>query len=313
METASGTAAAPPWFGLGSRPYPLLVLTTLFWAGNAIAGRAVHQQMGPLAMTYWRWVVALAIYFPFAARPMWNQRAALLRGWRIMLVLSFLGVPLFHGLFFAALAQTTAINVTLVNATMPLVMIATSWALFRDPTTGWQGAGVLLSLAGVGVVVTRADPHLAASLGFNAGDLLALAAMPVWALYSVLLRRRPAGVGPQALLGTTFLVGVVMLTPVYLLVPDTRPTIPGWDVYGAALFMGLFPAVLAYQFWNRAVELIGPNRAGHFIHLVPLFAAVMAVGLLGETLHGYHLAGAALIAGGILLGTVLGRPKKAGG
>lgn len=305
MSTHSGPGEGwrAGWFGLRSRPYLLLTLTTLFWSGNWIVGRAARTEIAAIPLAYWRWVTALAIFLPFALPAMWAQRGLILREWKIMLVFSALGVPLFHGLILTALSTTTAINAALVNSAMPVVIVALSWGIDRETISRRQALGIAISLAGVVVILSRADPAVVRGLRFVPGDLWALASVPVWGLYSVLLRRRPAALLPSAFLGTIMLVGVLLMTPAYFWVAGFRPSAPSPGLLAAVAYMALFPAVLAYNFWNRAVELVGANKAGQFAHLIPVFTTGLAIVLLGESLHLFHLAGIALIAAGIYLTT----------
>jgi drug/metabolite transporter (DMT)-like permease len=174
--------------------------------------------------------------------------------------------------------------------------------------TGWQALGILISLAGVLVIIGRGDAGTLLARRFNPGDLWVLAAVASWALYSVCLRWRPAELKPLNFQATTMLIGMAILTPLY-----------GWDLahdrtvtvnvatVGSILYLALFPSILAYIFWNRAVAELGANRTGQFLHLMPVFGAVLSMIFLGERLYGFHAAGVALIALGIWLATVYGR------
>ena len=298
--------------GLLTSPYLLLVLTMLFWSGNWIFGRTVRHEVTPIAFAYWRWLVALLVIYPFAFRHLRAQQQVFFREWKLLLTFGALGIGLFHTMIYKALAATTVINASLVNSAMPVMIVAISWLLYREKITWRQAAGIVISLGGVVVIVSRGSPEVLLSLSVNRGDLWALAAVPVWALYSVLLRRRPADLHPMAFLAGTVLFGVALLTPFFLWeVAVHRPAVPSLQSLAGVGYVALFSSVLAYKFWNSAVGAVGANKAGQFAHLLPVFATALAVVFLGERLHLYHLAGAALILLGIWLATVYGAKSAA--
>ena len=289
-------------------PYLLLVLTTLFWSGNFVLGRAVHTVFTPFTLSFWRWAVALAILLPFVWSSLHNQAPIIRRHGLILLLLSILGVVNFNTFVYIGLQSTTATNALIMLSVTPVLIVALSFLLLRQTVTAWQGLGILLSLAGVLVIVGRGEVGALLARQFNPGDLWVLAAVTSWALYSVCLRWRPAGLQPLNFQTTTILIGLVILTPLY-----------GWDLaqgrtvainaatVGSILYLALFPSILAYVFWNRAVAELGANRTGQFLHLMPVFGAVLSMIFLGERLYGFHAAGIALIALGIWLATVYGR------
>lgn len=291
-------------------PYVLLVLTMLFWSGNWIFGRSVRHEMTPVAFAYWRWLLALIIIYPFAYPRLRAQQAIIFRHWKMLLVFGVLGVGLFHTLVYNALAATTVINASLVNSAMPIAIVCISWVMYRETVTWKQLLGIGTSLVGVVIIVAQGSPRVLLSLSINTGDLWALAAVPVWGLYSVLLKRRPADLHPMAFLGCIVLCGVALLTPVFFWEVATQaPPLPSLETLIGVGYVAVFSSVLAYIFWNRAVAAVGANIAGQFVNLLPVFATGLAVFILGETLHLYHLAGVALIFAGIYLATIFGAPS----
>ena len=289
-------------------PYLLLVLTTLFWSGNFVLGRAVHAVFTPFTLSFWRWVVALAILLPFVWASLREQGSLVRRHGPILLLLSILGVVNFNTFVYIGLQSTTATNAVIMLSVTPVLIVALSFLLLRQTVTGWQGLGIGVSLAGVLVIVGQGDVGALLARQFNPGDLWILAAVTSWALYSVCLRWRPAELRPLNFQAATMLIGMAILTPLY-----------GWDLVqgrtvavnaaavGSILYLALFPSILAYIFWNRAVAELGANRTGQFLHLMPAFGAVLAMIFLGERLYAFHAAGIALIALGIWLATVYGR------
>ena len=283
-------------------PYVLLTLSSLFWSGNFVVGRAIRADLPPIGMNFWRWVIALAILLPFAAPGIWRYRRTLWRHWKLMLALGVLGISAFNSFVYLALQSTLAINAVLLVACTPLAIVAVSWLLFRDRVSLAAAGGMIASLLGVVVVVSRGDPTLLAEIAFNPGDLWMLLAVATWSLYSVLLKHRPAELPPLALLGATIIIGLTVLLPVYVLTIEAGARI---EVTGASIaalvYVALFASVLAYICWNQGVREVGPNRAGVFINLMPVFAAILAVVFLGERIAPYHGVAAVLVFGGIVL------------
>jgi drug/metabolite transporter (DMT)-like permease len=185
--------------------------------------------------------------------------------------------------------------------------------MFRDRITGLQGLGVAVSLTGAFVLVSKGEIAALVRLGTGTGELLATAAVVVWSFYSALLKRRPATLDPMALLTASVLAGVLAMTPFYL---ARSPGLPWtFPVLGALAYIVVFASVLGFVFWSKGVAEIGPNTAGMFLHLMPLFGAVLSIVLLGETVASFHVAGGLLVLGGILLASqtkFFGHVRKAG-
>lgn len=292
-------------------PYLLLILTTLFWSGNFVISRGMHADIPPLALSFWRWAVALAILSLFAARHFWGQRALVKQHWRFIGIQGVLGVGGFNTLIYLAVQSTTAINAVLVNSCIPVLIAVFSWVLYREVMSLRQCAGVALSLAGVLLIIAKGEISALLSVRFNPGDLLVLLAAVLWALYSANLRKYPKELHPFTFQAGIVLVGLTCITPFYLLelargirFAPTSPTLL------TILYVALFASVLAFIFWNRAVRAVGANKAGPFIHLMPVFSTILAVFFLGEQLHLYHFKGAALIFTGIVMTTVMVRVQK---
>jgi drug/metabolite transporter (DMT)-like permease len=291
----------------------LLVLATLFWSGNFVLGRAVHEAITPLALSFWRWAVALLILLPFAWPHVRQQWPLLRRHPLSLLALGVLGVTNFNTFVYLGLQTTTATSAVLMVSTTPVLILALSRVLLGHPVSPCQASGVMLSLAGAALILAHGEPRALLELSLNRGDLWVLAAVLSWALYSVCLRWRPPGVHPLAFLAATVGTGLLLLLPLYLWdLGRGHGLTPCPAVLGAIAYVALFPSVLAYVFWNRAVAQLGPGRAGHFMHLMPVFGALLSRLLLGERLRAYHLAGIALIAAGIWLATLRRRAAAVG-
>jgi drug/metabolite transporter (DMT)-like permease len=283
-------------------PYLILMVPPLCWAGNFVVGRAIHADISPLALTFWRWVVAAAVLLPLAGRPLWRHRwIACRHGGRIAL-LALTGVALFQFAVYQGLRTTTAISGTLIIATVPVVIPMFAWLLDRTRISRRQALGIGLSLAGVAVVILKGRIGEITRFAFLPGDLWMLAAVVAWSLYSVVVRRRPAGLPALALLLAIVLAGLALLTPPWLaelaVSGGFRPTLP---TLAAILYVGIFASVVAFVCWNDGVARVGAARSGLFIHLMPVFTALLAILFLGERLQAYHAVGVALVAAGLLL------------
>jgi drug/metabolite transporter (DMT)-like permease len=297
---------------LWRQPGVLLTLVSLFWAGNAIIGRAVAESFPPILLAQLRWLGAAAIVLPFAWPHLTRDWPMIRRRWRLMLVMSFTGIACFNSMQYAALHYTTALNVVLLQATMPLLIAAASFAINRERLSLGQTSGIGVSLAGVLAIVSGGNLDVLLQLRPNPGDALFVLALAIYAVYSALLKRRPS-MHWLSFLAVTVSFGAAMLIPATAaeLALGARPEPTAGNAL-ALLYVVLFPSVIAYAFFNRGVELIGPNRTGPFFHLVPLFGVVLAVVLLDERLQLAHVVGAALIATGVLVAS-LRRPVAAGG
>jgi drug/metabolite transporter (DMT)-like permease len=281
--------------------FALLTLAVLSWSGNALLGRALHQEIPPVALAFWRWALATVLLLPFAWRHLWRDRAALWAGWPLLLLLSVLGVSTFNTLLYHAAHTTTATNIALMQTAMPAVIVALDFVLFRRRPAGMGVAGAFLAMAGAAAVVLRGDPRSLLELDLVEGDLWMMVAVVAYALYSILIPRRPRS-HMLAFLGATFIVGTALLFPLFLWERGVQgPHAWSAGVVAAILYVAIFPSILAYLFWNRGVEKVGAGQTGLFICLMPVFTAALAVPLLGERLAAFHLVGFTLIVAGILL------------
>jgi drug/metabolite transporter (DMT)-like permease len=287
---------------LRDQPYLLLTLASLFWAGNAIVGRAVVHDIPPVALAQMRWTFAFLILLPFAWPKLRGDLPVIRREIGIVLLLSLTGIAAFNTMLYWSLQHTTAINATLMQSSGPLLIGLASWALFRDPLTRVQLAGIVVSLAGVAVIVTGGDLSRLLGMSLNIGDVVIVAAMAAYAVYSTLLRKRPA-IAPLSLITITIGIGSAMLLPLTIAeyLSGRHFATLGLGGFAAIGYVAIFPSILSYVCFNRGVELIGANRAGPFFHLIPLFGVILAFVFLGERPALYHFLGAVLILGGVAL------------
>jgi drug/metabolite transporter (DMT)-like permease len=281
-----------------------LALASLFWAGNWIVGRAVRDSMLPVALTFWRWAVAALLLAPMAMPRLRGQAALLRRHWRVLFLLSLTGVALFQALIYTGLRYTPSVNGVMMNSASPPFIMLVAWLIDRETVTARQLVGMLVSFAGILVIINRGDLANLSRFSFNPGDLIVLSAMPVWGVYCVLLRRRPPALDPLALVFVISLIGAALLAPLYGVEAwlFATPALT-WYAVASVLYIACFASIGAYLCWNRGVELVGPNRAGVTIHLLPAFGTLLAVATLGEQVHLFHAVGIATIIFGVWLAT----------
>ena len=291
-------------FSRFSHPYLLLTLTTLFWSGNMVLGRAIRDDVPPLSLAFWRWAIALALTLPLALPHLRSQWPLLKRGWKEIFILGLLGVGGYNTLAYVALQYTAATNAVLLNSFIPIATIALSWAFLKKHLHGIEWIGVLLSFIGVAAIVCRGSLDTLAGLSLNVGDLWMLAAVLTWALYTIGLQWRPAGVNPMLMLAAFTLVGLLALAPAYAWeIAQGRTINTNAGALAGIAYTGIFPGFLGYIFYNRAVGEVGASKASLFIHLMPVFGTLLSAIFLGEIPHVYHYAGIALIFAGIYLTT----------
>lgn len=282
-------------------PYLLLLLPPLFWGGNIVVARGLMGVVPPITLSFWRWCVAFLLLLPFTWRQAGRDWQTAVAHWPILTVLGFLGVTCFNTLLYLAVQTTTAINGSLMQTAMPAAVIVISWLLFGEKITLRQGIGVVISMSGAFFVVLRGQLSTLLQLSFVQGDLLILLAVSLYALYSVLLRKRPL-LHPLSFLTFTFGAGVILLLPLYLWEVTTGArAVLGTATYLAVLYVAICPSILAYICWNSGIAQVGANRAGLFVNLVPMFAAIFSIIFLGERLQSFHLVGLLLIFTGMAL------------
>jgi drug/metabolite transporter (DMT)-like permease len=286
---------------LNHSPYLLLTLAVLFWSGNFILGRAVRADVPPIGLAFWRWTVAALLLLGPALPWLRRDWGTIQQHRPIILLLAALGVTIFNTLVYAGLQHTIALNAFLMQTMMPVMIVAMSFVLFRDRVVVLQGAGIAFALSGAVVIIIKGDFQTLRALSFNPGDILIFMAVMAYAGYSVMLRKRPP-MHPLSFVWITFALGALMLLPFYLWETFARRAVR-WDgLTGAAvLYVAIFPSIISFLCFNRGVELIGANRAGLFLYLMPLFGGAMAMFFLGEQLQWFHGAGMVLIVAGILL------------
>lgn len=281
--------------------YLIMVLATLMWAGNAVAGRLVIGQASPMVVTCLRWVLVMAVLGVVNGRAVMAEWHALAPRWLYLLAMGGLGFTAFNALFYEAAHRTSAVNLGVIQGIMPALVLVGSFVAYRTPIRALQIAGLGLTLAGVLVTTCRGDLDVLRTMDFNVGDILMLIASVLYSGYAVALRERPP-VPPivffTALACTAFLTSLPLLGFEIARGVVLWPSAKGWLII---LFIATCPSLLAQLFFLRGIELIGAGRAGLFINLVPVFAALLGVSILGETFAPYHAIALVLVIGGIWL------------
>jgi len=282
-------------------PFLLLALTSLIWAGHSVVGKLAVGEIGPMTLTFLRWSLALGPIW-FAARKTLRADFAVLRGhWLFVGSLGALGYTAFNALFYLSAHYTAALNMSLIQACIPALVLIGAAAAFGVRPTLPQTLGTALTMAGVTIIAAQGDAGKLAKLAFNYGDVLLLVACVFYAYYTLGLRNRPAVTGLGFLAGMALAALVTSIPPFLWEVWQGGFVWPSARGFAVLVYAALGPAFLAQVLFMRGVELVGPGRAGVFVNLVPIFGAFLAVGLLGEPLAAYHLVALALVVGGIVL------------
>jgi len=297
--TAAPEAAAQARINL--RAYLLLSFTALCWGGNAVFGRMAVGEISPMALVTARWLGVSVLLALFAHRQIWRDWSVLRPHLFLVTSLGVLGFTAFNALFYVAAHYTTAVNIGILQGSIPIFILAGAFAAYRTRITGLQVAGVVATMIGVIIVGSGGSLARLTALAINFGDLLMLGACFLYAGYTVALRKRPAASALGLFAVMAFAAFVASLPLVYAEIALGRfqwPTLSGWII---VTLVTLFPSFLAQIFFIQGVTLIGPGRAGVFVNLVPVFASVLAVVLLNEPFEIFHAVALALVLGGIWL------------
>jgi len=283
-------------------PYLLLILTTLFWAGNFVLARAIHLDMQPFTLAFLRWSLALVLIAPWWLPRAWRLRQLLKDNLPVLFLQGLLGIACFNTLIYFGVQYTQASNAMLMQSAVPLMILLLGALFFSERASSRQWLGVVLSLSGVLVLVSRGQLEVLTGFAFNEGDLWIFLAMLTWSFYTISLRWRPKGLDGLTFFGFSVLVGIVVLFPLMLWEQGGELSIPTTEPFLlTVLYMAIFPSILSFLFWNLGVERLGAPTAGLFIHLMPMFGLLLATVFLGESLGLYHLVGILLIFAGLYI------------
>ena len=283
--------------------YIFLILATLFWSGNFIVGKAASLfEIPPFTLNFYRWTFAWLILAPFTLKEILQKKNYILKNIKLILILGITSITVFNSIVYYSLNFTQVISGVLMISTIPVMIIFFCWILKIEKTNFYQILGVIFSLLGVAVIVTKVDLGKLFSLNFNKGDLWMVVAMFSWAMYSALLRKKKFDLTHMSFLQTIITGGLILLLPAYLIEIALGYKLNINLPFVLTLsYVVLFPGLASFFFWIKGISIIGSNRSGIFLHLMPIFSTVMAILIFNEKFMDFHLIGATLIVTGIVL------------
>ena len=289
------------------KAYIFLVLCTLFWAGNFIVGKVASLfEIPPFSLNFYRWLIAFIILFPFTYTKIIENFHEIKKKIIPLSIMGFTSITIFNSVVYYSLNFTQVLNGVLMISTIPVLIIFFSSCFTNEKIKINQILGVITSLIGVLIIITKFQLSTLLSLNLNKGDLWILVAMISWATYSIMVKEKKINLDPLALLQTLIFIGLIFLIPFYLYelhnAQYLKLNIPVLLTVG---YVVIFAGIGAYIFWIGAIKIIGPSRSGVFLHLMPVFSSLMAIFLLGERLANFHIFGALFILIGIIVSTKL--------
>ena len=283
--------------------YLILILTTIFWSGNFIVGKAASMyEIPPFSLNFYRWFFAGLILLPFTYKEIINNKKYVLNNLGFFMILGITSITIFNSIVYYSLYYTQVISGILMISTIPVWIIFISSILKIEKTNIFQIIGVILSLTGVIFIITKADLNLIKNLDFNKGDLSMVIAMFSWAIYSALLKSKKYEISQVSLLEVVIICGLFFLIPIYFIEMNMgNLIILGKPFYLILAYVVIFPGLASFFFWIKGISIIGANRAGIFLHLMPIMGAIMAMLIFNERFMFYHILGAIFIIAGITL------------
>ena len=290
-------------FSKDKTAYIFLILAILFWSGNFIVGKAASLfEIPPFTLNFYRWTFAWLILAPFTLKEIIKKKSYILNNIKLILILGITSITVFNSIVYYSLNFTQVISGVLMISTIPVMIIFFCWVFKIEKTNFYQILGVLFSLMGVVVIVTNADVDKLLNLNFNKGDLWMVVAMLSWAMYSALLRKKKFKLSQISLLQTIISAGLILLLPAYLIEMALGNRVNIHLPFILTLtYVVLFPGLASFLFWIKGISIIGSNRSGIFLHLMPIFSTIMAMLIFKEKFMTFHLIGAILIIIGIIL------------
>ena len=291
------------------KAYIFLILTTLFWSGNFIVGKAASLfEIPPFTLNFYRWTFAWLILAPFTLKEIIEKKNYILENIKLIIILGITSITIFNSIVYYSLNFTQVISGVLMISTIPVMIIIFCWLFKIEKTNIYQILGVIFSLFGVVVIITKANLEVLLNLNFNKGDLWMVVAMFSWAMYSALLRKKKLQLSQLSLLQTIISAGLIFLLPAYLIefALGYRASIHLPFVL-TLTYVVLFPGLASFIFWIKGISIIGSDRSGIFLHLMPIFSTILAILIFKEKFMTYHLIGALLIITGIILSSNRGK------
>ena len=286
------------------RGYLFALIATAIWSGNFIIARGLSESIPPVSLAFWRWVVAVIVFLPFALRHLLAERMLLKEHICYLSITAALGITVFNTLIYIAGHTTSALNLSLIAITFPIFIVVLMRLFYREQISIKKGVGICLVAIGVVLLITKGDPSILLSISFAVGDIWMLAASLTFAIYSIQLKRKPKQLSVWAMQLSTFLLGLLFLLPFFLWESVLTPDIQ-WSIttIGSILYVGIFASLTAFVLWNKAVLAIGPTKAGMIYYTLPLFSGILAYMFLQESFSYLHFICAGLILLGIFMTT----------
>ena len=274
---------------------------TAIWSGNFIVARELSDIVPPISLAFWRWVVAVIVFLPFALKPLVKERRQVRKKIRYLSVTALLGITVFNTLIYIAGHTTSALNLSLIAITFPIFIIILSRMLYGEKITANMILGIASVTSGVLLLITRGNLLVLSNLSFAIGDIWMLSASVVFAIYSILLKQKPKELSIWAFQLSTFSLGLLFLSPFFIWELHTLPPV-SYDTTTviAILYVGIFASLTAFIFWNKAIVTIGPSKSGLIYYTLPLFSGLLAYIFLDEQIEMIHLYSTLLIVAGIL-------------
>ena len=290
-------------FSKDKTAYIFLILATLFWSGNFIVGKAASLfEIPPFTLNFYRWTFAWLILAPFTLKEIFKKKNYIIKNIKLILILGVTSITAFNSIVYYSLNFTQVISGVLMISTIPVMIIFFCWVFKIEKTNFYQILGVFFSLMGVVVIVTNANISKLLNLNFNKGDLWMVVAMFSWAMYSALLRKKKFKLSQISLLQTIISAGLILLLPAYLIEMALGYKVDIHLPFILTLtYVVLFPGLASFFFWIKGISIIGSNRSGIFLHLMPIFSTIMAMFIFKEKFMIFHLIGAISIIIGIIL------------
>ena len=283
--------------------YVFLILATLFWSGNFIVGKAATLfEIPPFTLNFYRWTFAWLILAPFTLQEIIQKKKQILQDIKLIFILGITSITIFNSIVYYSLNFTQVISGVLMISTIPVMIIFFSSIFKIEKTNIFQILGVIFSLLGVTIIVTQADLDILLNLNFNKGDLWMVVAMFSWAIYSALLRKKKFELSQTSLLEVIISAGLIFLLPAYIIEMALGYRLNIDLPFALTLtYVVLFPGLASFICWIKGIAIIGSNRSGIFLHLMPIFSTVLAILIFEEKFMNFHLFGALFIIGGIFL------------
>ena len=281
----------------------MLVCATLFWAGNFTIGKfAFLENIPPNTLAFLRWTLVWIILFPFTYKEVLKLKNKIKQNLSLFSILGFTSVCIFTSFTYNALNYTQVINASLFNTAIPVTIILVCFLLKIEKTNIFQISGLLISVLGILAIITRLDLNILLSLNFNKGDLFMIGAIIAWGIYSAYLRKQTFNVSLLALVHIICTFGLIFLLPLFIIDVVQGETVEmSSNLFYILIYIAIFPSIGSYYCWAGAVSIIGANRAGIFLSLIPLFSTIFAILFFNEKFLFFHLIGSILIILGLFL------------